>query len=96
MSQPILDTTGDTLSAAERLRYLRALEDSQTPVIFTDRQKKKHLVYVTKVTLLRPVEPLDKGDEVDVQIICVDADDLFWPQPQLKLGISLSVATVLA
>jgi len=96
MSQPILDTTLDTLSTAERLRYLRVLEDSQTPVIFIDRQKKKRLVYVSKVTLLRPVEPLDKEDEVDVQEVCVDASDLFWPQPQLKLGISLSVATVLS
>lgn len=96
MSQPLLDSTSDTLSTAERLRYLRALEDSQTPVIFTDRQQKKHLVYVSKVTLLRPVEPLNKEDELDVQIVCVDADDLFWPQPKLRLGISLSVATVLA
>jgi len=96
MSQPLLDSTAESKAVAERLRFIRNIEDSQTPIIFTDRQGKKHLVFVTKVVLLRPIEGLDREDEVNAQVTCVDADDLFWPQPKTALSVSISVATVLA
>lgn len=96
MSQSLLDSTAESVSVTVRLRFLRNLEDSQTPIIFVDRQGKKHLVYVTKIVLLRPEEPLDEMDETHVQVTLVDADDLFWPQPKNKLTISVSVNPVLA
>ena len=96
MSQTLLDGTAETVGILERLRFLRKLEDSQSPIVMVDRQMRKHLVYVTKVQLSRPSYQLDKAQELEVRMVCVDASDHQWRQAALKLGVSLSYTAVLA
>jgi len=96
MGQRLLDNTEETISVAERLRFLRKLEDNRAPVVFIDRQGKKHLVHISKVALIRPPRQMDKADELDVQVVCVDAAEGRWPQPAMKVTVSVGVTTVLA
>ena len=94
--QRLLDGTAETISVAERLRFLRKLEDSQTPVIFIDRQGIKHLVHISKISLLLLPNQVDDLEELNVQVVCVDAGEGRWPQPKVKVRVSVGVTAVLA
>lgn len=103
MSQPLFDGTTEGATMAERLRFLRSCEDSQTPVVFTDRQQRKHLVYVQKVSVrnaqgrhVEAEEDIQEGQELYIDLSLVDASDGRWPQPNLPFTLAISVATVLA
>ena len=94
MSQTLLDGTAEAVGIQERLDFIRLIEDSQTPIILFDERGMKHLVYVTKVSYARPVNPLDGQEEPEVTLVCVDASDGLWQQAdKMGLGIELSVAT---
>ena len=92
MGQRLLDGTAETVSIADRLEFIRVLEDSQTPITMIDPQGIKHLVYVSKVTYARPVNRLNGLEEPEISVVCVDASDGLWQQPDPVGVIEVTVA----
>ena len=92
MGQRLLDGTEETVSIADRLEFIRVLEDSQTPITMIDPQGIKHLVYVSKVTYARPVNRLNGLEEPEIAVVCVDTSDGLWQQPDPMTAIEVTVA----
>ena len=92
MGQRLLDGTEETESIADRLEFIRVLEDGQTPITLIDPQGIKHLVYVSKVTYARPINRLNGLEEPEITMVCVDASDGLWQQPDPMTKIEVTVA----
>jgi len=92
MAQILLDGTAETVSIADRLEFIRVLEDGQTPITLIDPQGIKHLVYVSKVTYARPINRLNGLEEPEITVVCVDASDGLWQQPDPMTKIEVTVA----
>jgi hypothetical protein len=93
--QQLLDGTAESVTVQERLDYLRKLENAQTPITFTDRQGRKHLVFDTKITLQRPLNRLDNKEEPRVSLVFLDAHDGEWLQKSLALSLAFSFSGAL-
>lgn len=84
--QVLRDSTGETLTVAERVEFLQSCEGSSNPVMFTDMLGESYLVYITKTSAVRSVEKHDAEleDERTVNVTMVDAvpsarwDDAYW------------------
>lgn len=79
------DNGAETATMATRIGYLKKIKDSQVPIVYTDRQQIRHLVYISKLSKRNQVQPLDsqgnalEGQEVAYDIVCVDAYDGLLP-----------------
>ena len=90
--QRLLDSTAETISVAERLRFLRKIEDSLTPVVYIDRQGIKHLVHISRVELLHPTAQINDLEELDFRFVAVDAGEGRWPQPRMRMRVAVDVS----
>ena len=82
------DGTLETISVEERLQFIAALEDSESPIRFIDMTGRHYLVYMTKTSIAK-VEK-EGEDERVVSIVMVDAITGLWPQ--VFRGVTMSVA----
>ena len=82
------DGTLETISVEERLQFIAALEDSESPIRFIDMTGRHYLVYMTKTSIAK-VEK-EGEDERMVSIVMVDAITGLWPQ--VFRGVTMSVA----
>jgi len=94
-NQQLLDGTAETVSVQERLDFLRKIEDSTVPIVFTDRQQRKHLVFDTKITLQRPMNRQDLKEEPRVSMVFIDADEGLWIQERLTISFAIALTTAL-
>jgi len=94
-NQQLLDGTAETVSVQERLDFLRKIEDSTVPIVFTDRQQRKHLVFDTKITLQRPLNRQDLKEEPRVSMVFIDADEGLWIQERLTISFAIALTTAL-
>ena len=91
--QRLLNGTAETISVKERLKFLRKIEDSQTPVLFIDRQGVRHLVHISRVTLIRLPGQMDDLDELNVQVVCVDAGEGRFKRTPIDVSVAVGVTT---
>jgi hypothetical protein len=82
------DGTLETVSVEERLQFMAALEDSESPIRFIDMTGRHYLVYLTKTSVVK-VEK-EGEDERMVAVVMVDAITGLWPQ--VFRGITMSIA----
>lgn len=94
MSQPLLDGSSETTPVAERLDFLRVLEDSQTPVTLFTQDGQKKVVYISRIAYSHRINPDDGSEEVLATVVAIDASDGLWPyQDILPFSIALSYTT---
>ena len=87
------DGTLETISVEERLQFIAALEDSESPIRFIDMTGRHYLVYMTKTSIAK-VEK-EGEDERVVSIVMVDAITGLWPQVFRGVTMSVSVTATL-
>ena len=96
MSQRLLDDTAETASIADRLEFLRVLEDSQTPILMVDAQGVRHLVYLMETSYAHLLNRLNEQEEIEATLSLVDASDGAWQQPDTaREEVTVAVATSL-
>ena len=96
MAQRLLDGSEETETVADRLEFIRVLEDSQTPILMLDEQGLRHLVYLMKASYDHPVNRLNGLEEVEVSVVLVDAYDGLWEQiDRIRNKVTVNISTSL-
>ena len=87
------DGTLETVSVAERLQFIRDVEDAESPLRFIDMTGRHYLVYMTKSSVIK-VEKEDV-DERTIAVVMVDAVTGLWPQTSHGITMTSTVSAQL-
>lgn len=85
------DGTLEEISVAERLQFLKSIEDAESPVRFIDMLGVHYLVYITKTSIVKTEK--EREDERNISVVMVDAVTGLWPQTTNNVSVTVT-ATV--